>query len=132
MSKVRIGLKEVGKDLIFKEVDGGYESISSIVGGLIEYIPSGIEGLDIIINEEGKLKNMMPNLYYGENDVLCGNVIFIRNVDGDSASINKNDEDFLMKAIPNITIPQKEAENILEHIDNYLGFSIIGFDYGED
>ena len=128
MKKVRIGFKEVNKDLVFMDIDGEYETIRDLVQGYIEYVPSGVEGLDIIINEEGKLIELTPNLYYGKHDILCGNVIFIRNEDGDSASITKEDEEFLTKAVPEITIPSEKANILKENLSSFIGFEFLEFD----
>lgn len=128
MKKVKIAFKEVNKDLVFKEINGDYETISNLVGGYIEYVPSGIDGLHIVINEEGKLLNLTPNLYYGRDDILCGNVIFIRTDDeGESASITSEDEEILKDIIPKITISKDEAIILADNIDIFFRCQIIGF-----
>lgn len=128
MKKIRIGFKEVNKDLVFMDIDGQYETLRDLVQGYIEYVPSGVPGLDIIINEEGKLIELTPNLYYGEHDVLCGNVIFIRNEEGESASITKEDEDFLKVAIPKITIPEEKVNMLKNNIGDFIRFEFVETD----
>jgi hypothetical protein len=62
------------------------EEMQKYVGGLIEIIPLDREGLEdklIVVNEEGKLTGLAPNLpatliwimYYGETDYVSGDAI---------------------------------------------------------
>lgn len=118
----------MNKDLVFKEIRRDYESISNLIGGYIESVLSGINGLHIVVNEEGKLLNLTPNLYYGREDILCGNVIFVRtNEEGDLASITSEDEEILKDVIPKITIPKDESIILADNIDSFLRCKIIGF-----
>lgn len=128
MEKVKIAFKEMNKDLVFKEIRRDYESISNLIGGYIEFVPSGINGLHIVVNEEGKLLNLTPNLYYGREDILCGNIIFVRtNEEGDLTSITSEDEEILKDVIPKITIPKDESIILADNIDSFLRCKIIGF-----
>lgn len=129
MSKIKIGFKEAGKDLVFKEIECNLKKLQDLVGGLIEFVPTGIEGLDAIINEEGKLNGLLPNLRLGDSDVICGNVIFSRIDDeGENISINSDDERFLLNVVPKIAINEDEANEILKNIDQYLKFTITSFE----
>ena len=49
------------------------ENLQRTVGGYIETIP-GPKGTTIIANEEGKLKQLEPNMFYN-GDILVGTII---------------------------------------------------------
>lgn len=49
------------------------ENLQKTVGGYIETVPA-VEGAIIICNEEGKLKNLEPNMWY-YHDQLRGTII---------------------------------------------------------
>ena len=65
-----------------------YEQLSGAVGGLIQ--PVGLKtDLTIVVNEEGKLRNMTVNLIgthlwersYGKTDIIVGDVVFTGGTD---------------------------------------------------
>jgi hypothetical protein len=78
-TKVKAIVKEPGKEAEIKEVIIKLESLQKIVKGMIEIIPfPDIEGLDIILNEEGKLINLDPNILIPEyNDLAVGPIIVL-------------------------------------------------------
>ena len=111
------------------EFEESLENLQRYVGGNIEIIqPFEDDDVDVIINEEGKLIELTPNLYYGQHDILCGNVIFIRNEEGESASITKEDEELLKIAVPKITIPEEKANMLKNNISNFIGFEFVESD----
>lgn len=64
-------------------------------GGLIQAV-SLTDGIDVICNDEGKIKQFPPNrlwFYKGElADIFCGNILCVRhNGEGEFISIRKED-----------------------------------------
>ena len=78
-AKVKALVKEAGKEAEIKEITIKLEDLQKLVKGMIEIIPfPGIEGLDIILNEEGKLINLDPNILIPEyNDMAVGPIIVL-------------------------------------------------------
>ena len=74
---------------IKKEYESTYEMLKDGVGGWIEHILIGAlgeRGIDIWINEEGKLINLPETVAITDEDgkildVLCGNLVFTRTDD---------------------------------------------------
>lgn len=71
-------LKQISNELeIFQGIVGGYIEIPFISEKLHD------KGIDIIINEEGKLEGLEPQLVITKGneilDLICGNVIFTGN-----------------------------------------------------
>lgn len=81
MSKVTVMVKEVGKAVVAKEVEDTNETWKGIVGGWLEnynmgHIDSDLKHVDMMLNEEGKLMNLAPNLIVPQ-DVIVGDVVFV-------------------------------------------------------
>lgn len=73
-------------------------SLQSSVGGHIERVPLPIlenEGIDVWVNEEGKLQNLNPAVLVVHNgepiDVICGNIAFAGH-DGEGGTIELTKE----------------------------------------
>lgn len=67
--------KEPGKEAEVRDIDNTLEALQGLVGGYIEHL-TFINGVGMIMNEEGKLMNMKPNFRYGY-DMVVGNAIFV-------------------------------------------------------
>lgn len=80
---MKIIVKEPCKKGEVIEVENNLETFQKIVGGYIEVYPI-FEDMLIILNEEGKLKNLEPNLIL-KNDVIVGTV----------AIAGRGEEDFI-------------------------------------
>lgn len=91
---MKIVYKMPGQSPEIKDVPNELHALQQLVGGIIEAIPSMYMGVDIIVNEEGKLEGMMPNMFYN-GDVLAGPVIFVGIDDEDFVSL----EDFQAEII---------------------------------
>jgi len=78
-TKIRAVVKEPSKEAQEKEIEVSLEKLQGLVKGLIEIVPfPGKEGLDIVLNEEGKLINMEPNVYLPEySDMAVGPIVVI-------------------------------------------------------
>ena len=79
---------EAPREITFEE---GYKTLQELVGGYIE-MPYFYDDVDVVINEEGKLIGLEPNLpvYYNGDliDVIYGTAIIIsHNDEGDTVSL---------------------------------------------
>lgn len=84
------------------------DALQQQVGGLIE-IPRFVKdfnelGIDMVINEEGKLLGLEPTLALLRGhqvvEVICGPVLFVSHDDeGNTVSLNHNQSSYLMKTI---------------------------------
>lgn len=96
-----------GKTLTPMTIDSGYKALQALVDGLISmpFLGTTIEkeGIDMIINDEGKLLELPPSLLilqdvnsdnHEENivELLAGNVVFARHTeDGETISVRDGD-----------------------------------------
>ena len=77
-NKLKILLKEVGKESKIQEIEDTLEAKQKLVGGLIEVVPfQRNSDILIVCNEEGKILNMFPNVMFGY-DYIAGDCFFIR------------------------------------------------------
>ena len=102
--KVKVLYKEPGKKMIQKEIGTNLEDYQHEVHGYIESIPfPGMDDVDIIINEMGKLNGMERNVVIPEyGDVLMGPMVII----------GVNEKECIWKSIPDERIG--EIENYIE------------------
>ena len=109
-----------------------YQTISDAVNGWIECIPLPSLGVDMWINEEGKLSNELVQnptataLWYdnyGPTDVTIGNVIFTGGTDGEGETLGLTDAQLeaLLAYDKGVFIADLD-------INKYLGFTITTFD----
>lgn len=93
---IRVAVKEIGKTIEFKEIKKGLESLQEIVEGYLEPVSCNLPNIEMLANEEGKLRSLQPNFKCG-NNIIVGNVVFARVKNSNYESIT--DEDFeLIKA----------------------------------
>lgn len=78
--KIKCVIQRPGQISEIAEIENTLEAFQEIVGGYIEVMPL-IERLVLIVNEEGKLKGLEPNIYVN-GDCLVGTVI-VTAVDGE-------------------------------------------------
>lgn len=71
--KISVLIKEPGKDAYRKDIDNTLEALQREVGGYIEAVTIA-DGLVLICDEEGKLKNKTANFAFC-GDVFVGTVI---------------------------------------------------------
>jgi len=79
------------------EIKNEYEELTKIVGGFIECVDIG-KGVDMVCNEEGKLKGMAANLNF-PYDVIVGTVFFCSSKEGDFISLNDKQIKFVKDMI---------------------------------
>ena len=91
-----------------REIDNNLKTLQDIVGGYIEYVDISQDGLQMIINEEGKILDLEYNLgatlLYNTthlyNDMILGNAIIVNTDDeGENKSITKEDIDTVKELI---------------------------------
>ena len=88
-----------------KEIDNDLKSLQNEVGGYIEipYLSQRLtdKGINLIINEEGKIQGLEKQLYVIDDkgnilDIIYGNCLFTsRNEDGDTVGLSQEQIDFL-------------------------------------
>ena len=73
---MRVLMKEPGKDPHVMVIPNDLRTIQQLIDGYIE--PHRLtDGLVMIIDEEGKLKNKQPNFFVAAlDDIIVGNAIF--------------------------------------------------------
>ena len=91
-----------------KEIDNNLKTLQDIVGGYIEYVDISQDGLQMIVNEEGKILDLEYNLgatlLYNTthlyNDMILGNAIIVNtDNEGENKSITKEDIDTVKELI---------------------------------
>ena len=70
---MKVVIKEPGRQAYVKEIENKLNVYQEIVGGYIEVLPL-IKSLRIICNEEGKIKDLDPNIFL-DNDIIMGSIV---------------------------------------------------------
>ena len=92
--------------LIEKEIDDTLEALQEEVGGWIDipYLSEELNklGIDVIINDEGKLIGLDPELIlFYENeiaDIVCGNILFAsHDEEGNTVGLSEEQKLYIMK-----------------------------------
>lgn len=89
------------KKVSVKEIDGELESLQAEVKGRIEYFELIYNGksFDIVLNEEGKLNGLEPNIavFHKEEliDIIVGDVLILK-ADEEGDSMGLTDEEITM------------------------------------
>lgn len=73
---MRIVIKEPAKVPRTMVIDGSLRTMQELVGGYIEHLPFCVLGVGMLMNEEGKLKDLPFNFRFYGDDIL-GTVIFV-------------------------------------------------------
>ena len=82
-----VATKKSGEDIVLESIDSNYDNLKDIIQGYLEVVHIDNE-LIFLCDEEGKLKNKPVNFIYN-NDMIVGNVIFVRVKNGEFESITK-------------------------------------------
>lgn len=78
MGKIKVVIKKVGRSPIVTIIEDDLKTSQRIVKGRIEIVPVA-NGIDMIVNEEGKMNGNKPNFYFTQNgytDLIFGDVLF--------------------------------------------------------
>jgi hypothetical protein len=75
--EIRVIVKEPGHKSTVKEMVVDLKSLQGIVEGMIEIVPlPNLDGVDMVLNEEGKLLGLAPNVFLPEyDDLVVGNIV---------------------------------------------------------
>jgi hypothetical protein len=89
---IKVLVRRAGQEPTVEVIENDLLSKQNIVGGMIEmpHNPAFSNGLQIVCNEEGKfLDDPKPNVYWGDYDVVCGDILFVGIDDnsGDTVSL---------------------------------------------
>lgn len=93
MAKIKVVIKYPGEDAREAMIENELETLQKIVRGHIEVVPFAGDLL-LIVNEEGKLQNMAPNiivLQSGGYDVIRGPVIVAKAGGEEFVSLEEKD-----------------------------------------
>ena len=129
--KIKVAMMRVQegqpKRLYISEIENDLKALQSYVGGLIQVVGL-VDGIDIICNDEGKLKNLPLNrawFYDGSlADIFCGDILACRSDDqGNFDDIREEDIDEIKKylkpyvctilgnfIVPDDVVPEFKAE----------------------
>lgn len=77
--KLRVLVKEPYKEPYVKEIEGTLKSMQEIVGGYIECVEMPtVQGVDLYVNEEGKLEGQLGNFWLPEyEDCVVGTCFMV-------------------------------------------------------
>ena len=78
--KIRVLVKEPGKEAELRDIPNTLKALQSAVGGYIETVTFS-EDCTLVVNEEGKLQGLLPNLLFC-GYLIVGTALFV-GVDGE-------------------------------------------------
>jgi len=104
---MKVIMMEVGKPAEVKEIDGSLKGMQKIVGGLIElFCPFKDNTVGIIVNEEGKILDLMENrmVFIDDqpDDILCGPA-FVVGLDSEDGEFVSLTDEQITELMPRIT-----------------------------
>jgi len=76
---IRVLVKKLGEKAEVQTIDyccTDTSAIRNIIGGFLEVVKIS-EDIFVAVDDVGKIKGYVPNLYFGMHDVLVGTVVFI-------------------------------------------------------
>jgi len=76
---LQVVFKKPNEKPIQMEIEDTLEKLQELVEGYIELIPANDDKtILMIVNEEGRLRGLEPNIWIG-NTCIVGNVVFVQN-----------------------------------------------------
>lgn len=107
--KIIVLIKEPYKEPYVKEIENTLKAKQEIVDGYIECVSlPKIKGVDVFVNEEGKLQNLEGNFWLPHyDDCVVGTCFMVGydNRNGDSKSLTDKQIKFCKEYIKNFEIP---------------------------
>lgn len=93
-AKIKVIRLPVDSDPLVVEVDPTLENLQALVGGgYIEVVPVGRDGLELVCDEEGKMKGLPWNVsIFGGQDVVAGDCFLTRH-DREGEPVSVTDAD---------------------------------------
>lgn len=121
---LKVVYKEAGeKQPVIMNIDKSLANLHDLVDGLIDFVPI-MQDIDLIINDEGKIRNLKPNIKIGE-DYIAGNCLAVA-VDyqtGELRNLTKNECNDVVKFFKenNITLEELKYPNLKKYLneENY-------------
>lgn len=107
IKKLKVVVKRPAEKPLVMEIDNTLEAQQKLVGGLIEVIPSYPFGdYHFIINEEGKLQELSPNIQYGQHDFIAGTLIVTKadHIMGEFLSLSDDETRHIIKGLEIMSI----------------------------
>jgi hypothetical protein len=93
MSTLRVLICVPGEPLHEKRIPHSLEAMQALVGGLIEMVPGPRPGTDLVVNEEGLLRKLAPNLALQRAGHNLVGPAFVTRIDREGACVDLTDED---------------------------------------
>lgn len=110
IKKIKLMIKEPGKQAYVTEVDDTYEKMSEIVGGLIDCVEMpGVRDVDIYFNDEGKLDRLDGNIWLaGSDDCIVGTLYMVGydSETGDNISLTDSQIKQCEKYVNTFSLPE--------------------------
>ena len=95
--KIRCILVKVFEQPKVVEIENNLSTLQNYVGGLIDIVEIE-EDVDIIINDEGKLLGLSPNLVlYEFRDIIVGDFLVVGQKNGETISLSEEKIEKYMK-----------------------------------
>lgn len=91
--KIKVIRLPCDSDPLVVEVDPTLANLQALVGGgFIQIVPVSSDGLELVCDEEGKLKGLPLNVsIFGGHDVVAGDAFLLRHRRGKPASVTDAD-----------------------------------------
>jgi hypothetical protein len=96
--RITVVIVEPNQPARVEKIENTLEAKQAIVGGRVEFL--GLDGFDIIINEEGKFLDLEPNFgIFGGQDYIAGTALFagLDFNEGESISLTPEQIEFIVK-----------------------------------
>lgn len=102
VNEIKVVVKKVLSNAVVQTITNDLDGLHKIVPGTLEmtrFIP--LKNVYIVCDDEGKLKDFIPNILYPEiDDYICGNLLFVAgNFNGDLVSLNDEQIKFILNYI---------------------------------
>lgn len=129
--KILCLFKEPFKDPVRVEVENGFRAIQKQVNcDTFQCLAGPVRNTMAFIDDEAKFKpNALPNMRYGPDDIIVGNILFagIDSKDGENnVDLTEKQIDMLIKCIKNGAITSEQAKKI--NVKDYTGFTFIALE----
>ncbi len=123
--KIKVLVKEPYKEPYVKVIEKDLENYQEIVGGLIECVEMpNVKGVDLYVNEEGKLQGLQGNFWLPEyEDCVVGTCYMVGyNANtGDNVSITEQQISNCKKYIEHFKIPNdRDLYRDFDELQNYM------------
>lgn len=92
VKQVKVLIKEPGQPAKTEKIPSTLEALQEKVGGYIERVPMSRQGLAMIVDEDGKLKNKRSNIMcYELLQSIVGTIVVIREKRGKYVDLTLDD-----------------------------------------